>query len=109
MVYEAYFTAQTNLTFLTHHGAPRSFMLTSTRPAEGKSSSALSLASVFSQTDKKIILIDADIRSPSLNELLDIDNKVGLSNYLTGYDNIPEIGRAVQQECRDRSRMPSSA
>jgi len=91
MINEAYFAAQTNLTFLTNHGAPRSFMLTSTRPAEGKSSSALSLASVFGQTGKKVMLIDADIRSPSLNELLDVDNRNGLSNYLTGFDKVSEL------------------
>lgn len=91
MVYEAYLAAQSNLTFLTHHGAPRTFLLTSTRPAEGKSSSALSLANVFDSTGKKIILIDADIRSPSLNELLGIENRQGLSNYLTGSDNIADL------------------
>ncbi len=91
MVYEAYLAAQSNLTFLTHHGAPRTFLLTSTRPAEGKSSSALSLANVFDSTGKKVILIDADIRSPSLNELLSIENRKGLSNYLTGSDNIADL------------------
>ncbi|PKP88625.1 MAG: hypothetical protein CVT78_00110 [Alphaproteobacteria bacterium HGW-Alphaproteobacteria-17] len=88
MVYEAYLAAQTNLTFLTPHGAPSSFLLTSTRPAEGKSSSSLSLANVFVSTGKKVILIDADIRSPSLNEMLEIENKQGLSNYLTGSDDL---------------------
>src|SRR3546814_16009508 len=48
-IYEAYFSVMTNLSFLTEHGAPRSIMLTSSRPQEGKSSSSLSLASVRSE------------------------------------------------------------
>ena len=91
MIYEAYLAAQTNLTFLTPHGAPRSLLLTSTRPAEGKSSSALSIAHIFASTGKRVILLDADIRSPSLNELLAIENGKGLSNYLTGSDDLPGL------------------
>src|SRR3546814_756658 len=85
-IYEAYFSVMTNLSFLTEHGAPRSIMLTSSRPQEGKSSSSLSLASVLAATGKSVVLVDADIRNPSLNRYLEMPNNKGLSHYLSGED-----------------------
>jgi len=87
-IYESYFSLMTNLTFLTEHGAPRSIMLTSARPKEGKSNSSLSLATVLAATGKSVILIDADVRNPSLNRYLDMPNKLGLSHYLSGNDDL---------------------
>jgi len=87
-VYEAYFSLMTNLTFLTEHGAPRSIMLTSSRPKEGKSNSSLSLAAVLAATGKSVILIDADVRNPSLNRYLDMPNERGLSHYLSGDNDL---------------------
>jgi capsular exopolysaccharide synthesis family protein len=86
-IYEAYFALMTNLSFLTAHGAPRSIMLTSSQPREGKSNSSLCLATVMAATGKSVILIDADVRNPSQNEYLHIPNKLGLSHYLAGDDN----------------------
>ncbi|WP_257550937.1 polysaccharide biosynthesis tyrosine autokinase [Sphingopyxis sp. DBS4] len=87
-IYEAYFSLMTNLTFLTAHGAPRSIMLTSSRPKEGKSNSSLCLATVLSATGKSVILVDADVRNPSLNRYLDIPNQRGLSHYLSGDEDL---------------------
>lgn len=87
-IYEAYFSLMTNLTFLTDHGAPRAIMLTSSRPKEGKSNSALCLATVLAATGKSVILIDADVRNPSLNRYLGIPNQRGLSHYLSGDEDL---------------------
>ena len=87
-IYEAYFSMMTNLTFLTEHGAPRSIMLTSSRPQEGKSNSSLSLATALAAKGKSVILVDADIRNPSLNRYLDTPNNRGLSHYLSGDDEL---------------------
>ncbi|HEY0596196.1 polysaccharide biosynthesis tyrosine autokinase, partial [Sphingopyxis sp.] len=87
-IYEAYFSLMTNLSFLTSHGAPKSIMLTSSRPQEGKSNSALCLATVLAATGKSVILVDADIRNPSLNRYLKVPNDAGLSHYLSGDDNL---------------------
>lgn len=101
-IYEAYFSLMTNLTFLTEHGAPRSIMITSSRPKEGKSNSSLSVATVLAATGKKVILVDADVRNPSLNRYLDMPNERGLSHYLSGDDDLngmivplPKFGFAV--------------
>src|SRR3546814_10587899 len=91
MIYEAYFSLMTNLSFLTTHGAPRSIMLTSSRPKEGKSNSSLCLATVLAATGKSVILVDADIRNPSLNRYFSIPNDAGLSHYLSGDDNLDDM------------------
>lgn len=101
-VYEAYFSLMTNLTFLTEHGAPRSIMITSSRPKEGKSNSALSIATVFAAAGKDVILVDADVRNPSLNRYLHMPNTRGLSHYLSGDEDLqgmitrlPEFGFSI--------------
>ena len=91
VAWEAYLSVRTSLAFLTDHGVPRSFLLTSTRPNEGKSTSALALAAVLASTQKKILLIDGDMRNPSLHKMLGGKNDMGLSNYLAGADNINEL------------------
>lgn len=91
VAWEAYLSIRTSLSFLTDHGVPRSFLLTSTRPNEGKSTSALALAAVLASTGKRILLIDGDMRNPSLHQMLGVENGAGLSNNLSGSDNIMEL------------------
>lgn len=89
--WEAYLSIRTNLSFLTDHGVPQSFLLTSTRPNEGKSTSALALAAVLASTGKRILLIDGDMRNPSLHNMLGFKNESGLSNSLSGSDNVSQL------------------
>lgn len=85
---DAYLAVQTNLAFTTEHGVPRSFAVTSTRPAEGKSTTALALATTLARAQRRVILVDGDMRSPSVHHLGGVDHDRGLSNFLTGQDNI---------------------
>lgn len=94
-IYEAYFSLMTSLSFMTSHGTPRSIMLTSSRPKEGKSNSSLCLATVLAATGKSVVLVDADVRNPSLNRYLEIPNKRGLSHYLSGDDDIDGMIEAL--------------
>src|SRR5690606_7017230 len=82
---------QTNLGFTTEHGVPRSFAVTSTRPAEGKSTTALALATTLARAHRKVILVDGDMRSPSVHHLGGVDHDRGLSNFLAGDDNIESL------------------
>lgn len=91
VAWEAYLSIRTNLSFLTDHGVPRSLLLTSTRPNEGKSTSAFALAAVLASTGKRILLIDGDMRNPSLHQMINIENSAGLSNSLSGSDNLAEL------------------
>lgn len=91
VAWEAYLSIRTSLSFLTDHGVPRSFLLTSTRPNEGKSTSAFALAAVLASTGKRILLIDGDMRNPSLHQMLGIQNGAGLSNRLSGFDDLRQL------------------
>ena len=84
---EAYFSIQSNIAFSTDHGVPRSLMVTSTRPAEGKSTTSFALATILARSGRRVLLIDADMRSPSLASFVGLPNDRGLSNYLAGEDD----------------------
>ena len=87
---EAYVSIQTTLLFATDHGAPRTLAITSSKPGEGKSTTAYALALSMARSQRRVLLIDGDMRSPSVHHLLGIPNGVGLSNYLSG-DGHPEV------------------
>jgi capsular exopolysaccharide synthesis family protein len=80
---EAYRSTCTALQFSTEAGLPKSLLITSAAPSEGKSSTAQGIARQFAATGLKVLLIDADLRRPSLHKTLGLDNGIGLSNYLT--------------------------
>jgi capsular exopolysaccharide synthesis family protein len=88
---DAYMAVQANLSFTTDHGVPRSFAVTSTRPAEGKSTTAMALAVTLTRAERKVILIDGDMRSPSVHHLGGVSNDRGLSNFLTGEDDLESL------------------
>lgn len=81
---EAYRSVRTALQFATAHGAPKLMGVTSTNMGEGKSTSALSIAIQFAQSGHRVLLIDADLRNPSLHRVLGADNTQGLTNCLAG-------------------------
>lgn len=87
---EAYRSLATALQFSTESGLPRSIAITSAGPGEGKSSTAVAIARHFAVMGMKVLLIDADLRKPSLHAKLERDNSRGLSNYLTGSSSPPE-------------------
>ena len=81
---EAYYSVRTALQFSTNEGVPSSLVITSARPSEGKSTSATALAKNFARLGLRVLLIDADMRNPSLHRIFQAENNQGLSNYLTG-------------------------
>jgi len=94
-VAEAYRSLRTNLTFATSSGAPRVMSVTSSAPSEGKSTSCINIATAFAQIGKTVLLIDADLRNPSLHKLLEMPNQDGFTNFLTGQATLEAITRST--------------
>jgi succinoglycan biosynthesis transport protein ExoP len=87
---EAYRSLCTALQFSTESGLPKAILVTSTASSEGKSVTSLAVARHFATMGLKVLLIDADLRNPSLHKKLGLENGLGLSNYLTGGCTPPE-------------------
>ena len=95
---EAYMTLQTNLGFVTDHGFPRSIAVTSSIPAEGKSTSSFALARSLSRMGKKVLLVDMDLRRPRLAKLLGLEGSKGVSNFLAGEHDLWSLVRPAAAE-----------
>lgn len=93
---EAYLSIQTSLRFATDHGIPRSLAVTSTKAAEGKSTTTFALAQTLVRTGKRVVLIDADMRSPSVHNIFGIKNERGLSNFMAGETDLQGLIRHVE-------------
>jgi capsular exopolysaccharide synthesis family protein len=91
---EAIRSLRTSLRFSTRNGAPQSVFITSTGPAEGKSTVAINLAAAYSQAGSRVLLIDADLRNPSIHNLLGLENLRGLTNLLAGTETDQDISRS---------------
>lgn len=85
-VSEAYQSVRTALQFSTDHGIPRSLLVTSTRAAEGKSSTALALAQTLAALGASVLLVDSDLRKPTFRGPSATAN--GLSTLLAGSGDI---------------------
>ena len=96
-VQEAYKALRTNIRFFLSGSECKKFCITSSAASEGKSITILNLAISFSETGSKVLLIDADMRRPSLARLLIEKVSPGLSNVLAGLCD-PED--AVRKEVR---------
>lgn len=77
---ESFRTLRTNLDFASVDKPIKTLMVTSTGPAEGKSTVAVNLAAVMAQGERKVILVDTDLRRPSIHRILGLANRRGLSD-----------------------------
>lgn len=95
---EAYVSLLTTLSFSTDHGVPRTLAVSSTRPAEGKTTTAYALARLLARSGHRTLLVDGDMRSPSVHHLLNFENAKGLSNYLSGEDDLASLIRPTSSD-----------
>ena len=80
---EAYRSVRTALQFSTARGAPRTIVVTSCTKNEGKTTSAMALAVALSQMGRRVLIVDGDMRNPTLHQMFDTDHMSGLSNILS--------------------------
>lgn len=87
---EAFRKLRTNLQFLAVDNPPRVILVTSSMPSEGKSTTAINIALALAETEKSVILVDGDLRRPSLHKYLDLVGTVGFSTVLSGAASLDE-------------------
>lgn len=80
---EQFRTIRTNIQFSAVDEEVRSIMVTSSGPGEGKSTTAANLAIVFAQQGKTVLLVDADLRKPTVHYTFNLPNTFGMTNVLT--------------------------
>ncbi|KLE14606.1 CpsD/CapB family tyrosine-protein kinase [Clostridium sp. C8] len=85
---ESYRTLRTNIQYSSFDKEYKVIMVTSSEPGEGKSTTAGNLALCLAQGEKKVILVDCDLRKPSLHKKFKISNIVGLSDVMIGKEEL---------------------
>lgn len=90
IVSEAYRTLRTNIQYSSFDKEIQTIVITSAEAAEGKSTVSGNLALSFSQNEKKVIIVDCDLRKPSVHKNFRMSNIVGLSEVLLGKSKIEE-------------------
>ena len=81
---EPYRTIRTNLLFVDVDAPPRSLVITSALPGEGKSTTSCNLAVALAQSGLSVVLVEADLRRPSLGRHLQLEGGIGLTDVLAG-------------------------
>lgn len=85
---ESYRTLRTNIQYSSFDKEYKVIMVTSSEPGEGKSTTSGNLALCLAQGEKKVILVDCDLRKPSLHKKFKISNIVGLSDVMIGKEEL---------------------
>ncbi len=107
VVSEAFRSLRTKIKFMACENSSWAITITSTNTGEGKTFCAQNLASAFSISGKKTVLLGFDMRKPRLSELFNLTNQTGLSNYLTNQAEFEDI--CYETDYKNFSVIPSGA
>ncbi|MHA6250715.1 CpsD/CapB family tyrosine-protein kinase [Oceanobacillus sp. CAU 1775] len=98
---EQYRTIRTNIQFSSIDKDLRTILVTSSGPEEGKSTVTANLAVAYAQQGKRVLLIDADLRKPTVHYTFRLNNLTGLSNVLVGENVLEEAVNTTDMETLD--------
>ena len=88
---EAFRSIRTNLQFLPQNESSRVISITSSVSGEGKTTVTGKLAEIIGQSDKRVIVLDLDLRKASVHKEFDLPNNIGMSNFLTHQNSLEEV------------------
>jgi polysaccharide biosynthesis transport protein len=91
---ESFRVLRSNVAFTLVSGSDRTLLVTSTVPEEGKSTTATNLAIAIALDNRRVVLVDADLRRPKVDEIFEVSKQPGLSNVLVGQTPLHE---AIQE------------
>ncbi len=88
---ESFRRLRTNLQFLDVADRPRTIVVTSSLPGEGKSTTAVNLAITLADAGTRVVLVDADLRRPSVAEYMGVEGEAGLTTVLIGRATVEDV------------------
>lgn len=109
---EAYRVLRTNILFSLKDPKLNTITVVSAGAGEGKSTTIFNLATVFAQNGSRVIIVDSDLRRPSVHKILKVSNSVGLTNYLLKQNTLEEVIQTTPLPTFDflpSGKLPSSS
>ncbi|HEU4597145.1 MAG TPA: polysaccharide biosynthesis tyrosine autokinase [Pyrinomonadaceae bacterium] len=96
-VAEAYRHLRTSLLLSSAGQPPKTVLVTSSQPSEGKTTTAVNIAMMLAQTGAEVLLLDCDLRRPRIHSHFGLSNARGVTNYLSGEANVSELVQASER------------
>ena len=109
---EAYRVLRTNLLFSRKEDKLNTVAVVSAGAGEGKSTTVFNLAAVFAQSGQRTLMVDSDLRRPTLHKMLHLTNSRGLTNYLLMQNSLEEVIQTTSVPTLDflsSGKLPSSS
>jgi len=109
---EAYRVLRTNLLFSRKDESLNTVAVVSAGAGEGKSTTVFNLAAVFAQSGQRVLVVDSDLRRPTLHKMLRITNNLGLTNYLLKQNTLEQVIQTTSLPSLDfmaSGKLPSSS
>lgn len=109
---EAYRVLRTNLLFSRKDDKLNSVAVVSAGAGEGKSTTVMNLATTFAQSGQRVVVVDSDLRRPTLHKMLGVTNNLGLTNYLLKQNTLEEVIQTTNVPTLDflaSGKLPSSS
>jgi len=93
---ESYRILRTNIQYSTVDSPLKTILVSSSQPGEGKSTTVSNLAVAYAQEEKRILLVDADLRKPTLHQIFSVTNRSGLTNVLANEQSLEDAVHSTE-------------